>query len=273
MSAAILAEPAAVPSYDLLGVRVHALSIDELTDAVAAGVRSRRRLIIANHNLHSIYLHRRDEKLRAFYLRASLVHVDGMGLIFAARLLGLPLRRVHRVTYVDWVAPLLGAAAHRGWRVMSIGEHAGVAQRGAAVLRRRHPGLAFEAVPGFFDPAPDGDENQVVLRRIHEFAPDVLMVGMGMPRQEHWIHDNLSDLPPCVLLTAGAALAYAAGSVPTPPRWAGTMGIEWAFRLFAEPRRLWKRYLVEPWFVLAILMRELLDGATQRRGEWMGGDE
>lgn len=273
MSVSAVAVPTASRSYRLLGVRVNALSIDALTDAVAARVRAGERHIIANHNLHSIYLHRRDEKLRAFYRRASLVHVDGMGVIFAGRLLGLPLRRVHRVTYVDWIALLLATAAHRGWRVMFIGEQAGVAQRGAAVLRRRHPGLAFEAVPGFFDPAPDGDENRAVLRRVHEFAPDVLMVGMGMPRQEHWIHDNLFDLPPCVLLTAGAAIAYAAGSVPTPPRWAGTMGIEWAFRLIAEPGRLWKRYLVEPWSVLAILVRELFEGATQRRRDVMGGDE
>ena len=273
MSAAILAEPGAVPSYDLLGVRVHALSIDELTDAVAAGVRSGQRRIIAHHNLHSIYLHQRDAKLRAFFRRAYLVHVDGMSLIFAGRLLGLPLRREHRITYVDWTDPLLAAATSRGWRVMYVGERAGVAERGAAALRRRHPGLVFDTHHGFFDPATHGDENRAVLRRIHDFEPNVLMVGMGMPRQEHWVHDNLSQLPSCAVLTTGAAITYAAGTVPTPPRWAGTIGIEWAFRLFAEPRRLWKRYLVEPWSVLALLVRELFDGATQRRREWMGDDQ
>lgn len=263
MSAATIIEPAVARSYRLLGVRVNALSIEALTDAVGAGVRAGEPRIIANHNLHSIYLHQRDEKLRAFYQMASLVHVDGMSIIAAGRLLGLPLRRVHRVTYVDWTAPLLETAAHRGWRVMCLGERSDVARRGAAELRRRHPGLVFEAVPGFFDPTPAGDENRAVLRRIHAFAPHVLMVGMGMPRQEHWIFDNLSALPPCVVLTSGAAVAYAAGRVPTPPRWAGAIGLEWAFRLFAEPRRLWRRYLLEPWSVLVILARELFDGAAQ----------
>jgi N-acetylglucosaminyldiphosphoundecaprenol N-acetyl-beta-D-mannosaminyltransferase len=267
VSAVARAEPALVRSYRLLGVRVHALSIDALTEAVAAGVRAGEPRIIANHNLHSIYLHQHDEKLRAFYRRAHLVHIDGMSIIVAGRLLGLPLRREHRVTYVDWIDPLLAAAAGQGWRVLFIGEEAEVARRGAAALRVRHPGLVFEALQGFFDPSTEGDENQAVLRRIREFEPHVLMVGMGMPRQEHWIHDNLPAFPPCVLLTAGAAVGYAAGSVPTPPRWAGALCLEWAFRLVAEPRRLWRRYLVEPWSVLALLGRELILGTARRLRE------
>ncbi|HKE88937.1 MAG TPA: WecB/TagA/CpsF family glycosyltransferase [Gemmatimonadales bacterium] len=247
-----------VRSFRLLGVRVQALSVDALNNAVAAGVRSGERRIIANHNLHSVYLYRRDAKLRAFYDRANLVHVDGMAVILAARLLGLPLRREHRVTYVDWTDPLLAAANAQGWRVLYVGETAAVAERGAAALRRRHPGLVFEAQHGFFDAWVDGADNLAVLRRIHAFEPDVLMVGMGMPRQEHWIYDNLSGLPPCVILSAGAAISYAAGSVPTPPRWAGALCLEWAFRLAAEPRRLWRRYLLEPWSVLGLLLRDLL---------------
>jgi N-acetylglucosaminyldiphosphoundecaprenol N-acetyl-beta-D-mannosaminyltransferase len=265
VSAIAAAAPAVVRSYGLLGVRVHALSIDALTEAVAASVRSGEPRIIAHHNLHSIYLYQRDEKLRAFYRRAHLVHVDGMSIIFAGRLLGLPLLREHRVTYVDWTDPLLATATREGWRVIYVGERAGVAERGAAALRRRHPGLVFEAQHGFFDTSADGDENRAVLRRIRDFEPHLLMVGMGMPRQEHWIWDNIPRLPPCVMLTTGAAISYAAGSVPTPPRWAGVMCLEWAFRLAAEPRRLWRRYLLEPWSVLALLLRDLMAGSSGRR--------
>ncbi|HXJ29778.1 MAG TPA: WecB/TagA/CpsF family glycosyltransferase [Gemmatimonadales bacterium] len=229
-----------------------------LTAAVREGVRSGRRRIIANHNLHSIYLHQRDEKLRAFYARAHLVHVDGMSLILAARLLGLPLRREHRVTYVDWIDPLLATAAAERWRVLFLGSKAQAGFRGSAALRRRHPGLVLETLPGFFDATRDGAENRTVLRRIHAFEPQLLMVGMGMPRQEHWILDNLGRLPSCVVLTAGATVDYAAGAIPTPPRWAGRFGLEWWFRLIAEPRRLWKRYLLEPWFVLPLMATEFV---------------
>lgn len=271
MSASVAFSPVRHPlageptSYRLLGVRVHALSMEALTAGVVEGVRSGQRRIIANHNLHSVYLHRRDERFRAFYARAHLVHVDGMSLILAGRLLGLPLRREHRVTYVDWIDPLLATAAAAGWRVLFLGSAAQVGFRGSAALRRRHPGLVLETLPGFFDATRDGDANRAVLRRIHGFGPQLLMVGMGMPRQEHWILDNLGDLPACVVLTAGATVDYAAGAVPTPPRWAGRLGLEWAFRLVAEPRRLWKRYLLEPWSVLPLLAWELVAPPRRRR--------
>src|SRR5712691_3123804 len=118
-------------SYRLLGVRVHALSMEALTAAVVEGVRSGQRRIIANHNLHSICLHQRDQQFRAFYARAHLVHVDGMSLILAGRLLGLPLRREHRVTYVDWIDPLLATAAAERWRVLFLGSEVQVGFRGS----------------------------------------------------------------------------------------------------------------------------------------------
>jgi N-acetylglucosaminyldiphosphoundecaprenol N-acetyl-beta-D-mannosaminyltransferase len=259
-------------SYRLLGVRVHALSMEALTDAVAEGVRSGQRRIIANHNLHSIYLHQRDEKFRSFYKRARFVHVDGMSLILAARLLGLPLRPEHRVTYVDWIDPLLATAAAEGWRVLFLGSEAQVGSRGSAALRQRHPGLVLETLPGFFDATHEGEENRAVLRRIHAFGTQLLMVGMGMPRQEHWILDNLGDLPGCVVLTAGAAVDYAAGAIPTPPRWAGRLGLEWGFRLLAEPRRLWRRYLLEPWGVFPLLATELVAARWRQHPKSSGWD-
>jgi N-acetylglucosaminyldiphosphoundecaprenol N-acetyl-beta-D-mannosaminyltransferase len=84
------------------------------------------------------------------------------------------------------------------------------------------------------------------------------MVGMGMPRQEHWIVDNFELLGPVVVLPCGAAIDYVAGEIPTPPRWAGRCGLEWLYRLAAEPGRLWKRYLIEPWFVLLLMGRHWL---------------
>jgi exopolysaccharide biosynthesis WecB/TagA/CpsF family protein len=254
---------AAPQCYRLLGVSVHALTAEALSAAVVDGVEAREHRIIANHNLHSIYLHHRDDKFRAFYERAYLVHVDGMSLIFAGRILGIPLRHEHRITYVDWLDPLMATARDRAWRVLFVGSDEAVGARGVAELRRRHPGLMLDAIPGYFDPAPEGEANRLVLQRVRAFAPHLLMVGMGMPRQEHWILDNLERFPACVILTAGGAMGYPAGMVPTPPRWAGGIGLEWAFRLLAEPRRLWRRYLLEPWPVLGVLLRELVVGPRQ----------
>lgn len=184
-----------------------------------------------------------------------------MALVFLGKLLGLPLRREQRVTYVDWIDPLMAEAAQRGWRVFYLGSQPGIAERGAKILQEKFSGLQIATAHGYFDANPDSQENQAVLTAIKIYQPHVLMVGMSMPRQEHWVLDNLDSLCANVILPSGAAIDYIAGAVPTPPRWAGRLGLEWLFRLIAEPKRLGRRYLVEPWFVLRLL---LIEGFKQR---------
>jgi N-acetylglucosaminyldiphosphoundecaprenol N-acetyl-beta-D-mannosaminyltransferase len=239
----------------LLGVDVDAVTIDGLHALIAAAVEERRKWIIAHHNLHSIYLYQRDASMRDLYARARCVHIDGMSLVFLGRLLGLPLRREHRTTYVDWVRPLMTFAAERGFRVFFVGSRPGVAEHAAAVLRQEIPALQIDTAHGYIGTRADDEDTLQVLARIDRFRPDVLMVGMGMPRQEHWILANLERLPAHAILTSGACMDYIAGVVPTAPRWMGRLGLEWLFRLWLEPSRLWRRYLVEPWFIMAGLLR------------------
>lgn len=243
-------------SYNLLGVWVNALTIPELNALIAEAVDRSQRWIIANHNLHSIYLYHHDSKMRAFYAKADYIHVDGMALIFLGRLLGLSLKREHRVTYADWTDFLMAEAAQRDWRVFYLGSKPGVVEQGARILQERFPTLQIATAHGYFDARPHSKENQAVLEAINAYQPHVLMVGMSMPRQEHWMLENLDRLSGNAILPAGAAMDYIAGAVPTPPRWAGRCGLEWLFRLIAEPRRLGRRYLVEPWFLLKLFLAE-----------------
>jgi len=85
---------------------------------------------------------------------------------------------------------------------------------------------------------------------------------MGMPLQENWILDNLPDLEADVILPSGACFDYLAGEIPIPPRWMGRVGLEWLYRLGSEPRRLWRRYLVEPWFVAGLALKEFVGPRT-----------
>ena len=240
----------------LLGVSVDSATIADLNARIAEAVETGSRRVIGHHNLHSVYLYHRDERFRAFYRRTDCTHVDGMSLILAGRFLGLPLKRCHRVTYVDWLAPLVEEAARHQWRIFYLGSREGVADRGAEVLRTRFPGIQIATAHGYFDTRPDSAENLAVLEQINRFQPNILFVGMGMPRQEYWVTDNLDRLRVNAILTSGAAIDYVAGEIPTPPRWAGQLSLEWLFRLVAEPRRLWWRYLVEPWFVLPVFLQE-----------------
>jgi N-acetylglucosaminyldiphosphoundecaprenol N-acetyl-beta-D-mannosaminyltransferase len=249
-----------IGTYELLGVRVTPMPALTLYGVIEGAIESGRRCVIGNHNLHSVYLFHRDAKMRRYYELADYVFVDGMPLIWTGRALGMPLRRDQRITSVDWLPPLLRRAAGRGWRVMLLGSRPGVALRAAERLRREYPGLEIAAEHGYFDAAPDSREDAEVFARIEAFDPHVLCVCMGMPRQEHWILDHHARLGPGVTLSLGAFMDYLTGEVPVPPRWMGRVGLEWAFRLVSSPRRVWRRYLVEPWVLLPYLVRELRAG-------------
>jgi N-acetylglucosaminyldiphosphoundecaprenol N-acetyl-beta-D-mannosaminyltransferase len=245
-------------TYSLLQTRVDALTVEDLHAHIADSIRNGNRRIVASHNLHSVYLQRTDAKLRSFYERADYIRIDGMAIVLLGRFLGLPLRREHRVTYVDWLPLFLAEAARAGWRVFYLGSRPGVAESAAGILRTRFPGLQIAIAHGYFDARVNSPENHNVVEAINAFCPHVLMVGMGMPRQQHWVLENHERLCVNVISTSGAALDYVAGEIPTPPRWAGRIGLEWLFRLVAEPRRLAGRYLVEPWYIVPLLVKELL---------------
>lgn len=244
--------PSPVPTYEMLGCTLHGLTREQLTDLVETEVLAQRLSVVANHNLHSLYCYQKDVKIQEFFQRSRYVHVDGMSVVLLGRLLGHSIERSARVTYVDWLPLLMERANERGWRLFYLGSKPGVAERGVERLTATYPRVTMAYAHGYFDFA--GEENQNILERIRSFVPHLVLVGMGMPRQEHWILGNLEDLPPSVVLPCGAAIDYFAGAIRTPPRWAGRWGLEWLFRLFAEPGRLWRRYLVEPWLLSALLV-------------------
>lgn len=233
--------------YEFLNVPVQLWTESALTDWASRAARSTHCHTIANVNLHSLHLAQKRGPLRECLCTADAVHIDGMPVIALCRMLGIPARREHRVTYIDWLRRLFEVAAQEHLRVFFLGSKPGVGERAGDILRRRYAGLLFESHHGYFDAAPDAQDNLGVLEHIHRFDADLLLVGMGMPRQEQWILENRERLPGGVCLPCGAALDYVAGVVPKPPRWTGRLGVEWLFRLLVEPRRLAHRYLIEPW--------------------------
>lgn len=248
----------------LLGVDVDPVTIEYLIERSRAAILSGEKIVIANHNLHSVYLYHHVPRLREFYRSADVVHVDGMPLIFWARILGHRVSRSQRVTYVDLIRPLIAEAWREGWRVFYLGGKEGVAERAALLLRQDYPGLVIRTHHGYFD-EEDQAANRAILDAIADFSPQLLFVGMGMPRQELWILHNLQDIQANVIFTAGACFDYIAGELSTPPRWMGRVGLEWLYRLGTEPRRLWRRYLVEPWSLLPLVVEDIARTLRLRR--------
>ena len=180
-----------------------------------------------------------------------------MAIVALARLYGHHVNRDQRVTYADWTGPLIEAAVKNEWRVFYLGSTPRIAPKAAAQLRQQYAGLRIRSLHGYFDSTSKSRENENVLRAIEAYKPHVLIVGMGMPKQELWIQENFSRISANVILPSGAAMDYVAGAISTPPRWAGGVCLEWLFRLISEPKRLWVRYLVEPWCILPLLARDL----------------
>jgi N-acetylglucosaminyldiphosphoundecaprenol N-acetyl-beta-D-mannosaminyltransferase len=249
----------------LLGQIMDMVRAEEVLHFVVGHVALGKRAIVANHNAHSLYLLRENAELQAFYDRADLVEADSRPLLMWARLTGRNSRAFHRCTYLDWREDFWEIAAAHRWRVFYLGGAPGVAEKAAGVIRKARPSATIAVRDGFFDMTSGSVEARSVLDDISAFAPHVLMVGMGMPRQEIWIHRNYDALPPCVVLPVGAAFDYEAGVQRAAPRWMGRVGVEWLFRLVADPRRLFRRYCVEPWRLLGLLVDDAVASARSRR--------
>lgn len=261
--------PAEPHTYEMLGVRFNLVDTPELLSAIERAVDSGERRVVGGHNLHSVYLYHRDPRMRRFYAESRVTFLDGMPLVWLARLLGYPSSRSHRHAPIDWMPSLLERASQRGWRVFFLGSLPDIEARAAQVFRSRFPRLQLQTHHGYFDPTPGSAENEAVLARIEAFQPHIVCVCMGMPRQEQWIVDNLERLPRAAIFDLGALMDLFAGALPIPPRWIGRAGLEWLYRLCSHPRRVWRRYLVEPWFLLPHLARDLVRSrrAPAVRGE------
>lgn len=238
-----------------LNTYVDTVDWPKLQDIIERAIEERRSITVLHHNLHSLYLLRSIPELREAYNAADFVYADGMGVVLVARLLGQPVSRHHRMTCVDYLIPLLRTASRLDWRVFFLGATPESLRRGLQRIRDDVPGLSLDGYHGHFD---SSQENPSVLERINATESDLLLVGMGMPRQELWLTKWRSGINSRVVISVGGCLDYSSGVTRTPPRWASRMGFEWLSRLIAEPGRLWKRYLVEPWVVLSDVLRARL---------------
>jgi N-acetylglucosaminyldiphosphoundecaprenol N-acetyl-beta-D-mannosaminyltransferase len=197
--------------------------------------------------------------MKAAYERVSLSLVDGMPLVWAARVLGRPVPE--QVSGSDLVMPLLERAAERRWRVCFFGGAEGVGAKARDRLRETLPALQVVGVeaPRVDVDAP-AEERDGLLAPIVAMKPDIILVALGAPKQEIWIDRNRDALRPAVLLGIGASLDFIAGTIPRAPRWMSRAGLEWLFRLSREPRRLAYRYLVRDPRFLRILARRMARG-------------
>ncbi|MCB1277596.1 WecB/TagA/CpsF family glycosyltransferase [Prosthecobacter sp.] len=209
-------------------------------------------------NAHTLELTTEDPEYRKIVQEAAIVMNDGIGVSLAAKIVGgrsFPAN----LNGTDLTPLILKMAAEQGWRVFLLGGVPGVAEKAAAKFVADNPTLEISGThAGFFKE----EELDNLLQRIRDARTDVLIVGMGNPVQERWLACNQARAGARLGVGVGAFLDFSAGMFPRAPLWVQKIKLEWLYRMSREPRRLWKRYLIEgPLFLIHVVQ----DAVKQRR--------
>jgi len=236
---------------ELFGVTVETDPPPQLLRRIIAHAERGERLTVSYVNAHVLNESRSNPELRRALQACDLVYCDGYGVRLAARLIGL--RVPYRMTGADWIWGVAALCQQSGRSLYLLGSDPGASAKAADTLRRWYPRLDVRGTHhGYFGLGSEHSER--VVEHIAEHEPDVLLVGMGTPAQELWVHENRDRLEVPVVWTVGALFDYVAGRVPRAPHWIADNGFEWIFRLAVEPGRMWRRYLLgNPAFLYRVL--------------------
>ena len=244
-----------VPAIEILGVPIACLdagsALNEIENLYAAPAPA----TAFYANAHALNLASVDGGFRKLLRDADLVLNDGAGVALAARMNGKSFPE--NLNGSDFNPLILKRAAERGWRVFFFGARPGVAKRAAENLAGRIRGLE---VVGTEHGYPSEDEREQVVERVRASGAGLVMVALGNPLQELWLHEHLEATGARLGVGVGAFFDFAAGVVPRAPRWMNRAGIEWVYRLAREPARLSRRYLIGNPLFLMRSARQRLSG-------------
>lgn len=249
---------------ELLGMPFDVVTFEQTLELLMKLSRGDRPTYIVTANVDHVVRFVREPSVRALYTKADLVVADGTPVIWASRFLGTPLP--HRVAGSDLTPALCARAAEEGRSLFFLGGAPGSADAAAEVLRRRHPKLN---IVGTFCPdyGFEKDEGKLAetVRVVREAKPDILLVGLGSPKQENWIVAHKDACGAKLSIGVGVTFSFIAGHVKRAPRWMQRLGLEWAHRLMQEPGRLWRRYLIEDTAFVGMVLKCYLFGTPSAR--------
>jgi exopolysaccharide biosynthesis WecB/TagA/CpsF family protein len=242
--------PPAYPRVNIAGVPIDTVDMAEARRRLRTALAGTSLFQVSTVNLDFLVRAQTDAETRRIFETSHLNVADGAPVVWLGRLLGADMSE--RVAGADLVPAVLGDAAKMGSRVFLLGGENGVAAEAAARMLERFPGLV---IAGTFEPpraAIEDMDNAEIVERISEARPDLLLVGLGHPKQERWIDMHREVLPVAVAIGVGCVLELIAGRSRRAPRWMQSAGLEWAYRLGREPRRLFSRYLTDAAWLIPI---------------------
>jgi N-acetylglucosaminyldiphosphoundecaprenol N-acetyl-beta-D-mannosaminyltransferase len=242
--ASALGDPAWRPTARLMGLELDALTERQVLDRIFASLDWGRGGWVITCNLEILRQHAADPALRPLFAEADLVVADGMPLVWASRVARDPVPE--RVAGSDLIFPLCGMAALGRRSVFFLGGNPGTADAAARVLSRRYPGLEVAGTmcpPWGFEREPA--RIQEIRGRLREAKPDLVLVCLGAPKQEHLIRLLRHDLPGAWFFGLGISFGFVSGEVRRAPLHLQNLGLEWLHRMAQEPERLVRRYVVD----------------------------
>jgi len=247
--------------FELFGVQLTVAGVESAVRALLDLPRSGARARVHFCNVNSLVMAQSDAGLRQVFESPAIVFTDGMPLVWLARLHGCD---DERVSGPDVMESVIDAGREHGYRHFFYGGDPGVPEALVAALSKRFPGFQ---ISGTYSPPfrlLTEAEDAAVVEMINDARPDFLWVGLGSPKQETWLFEHRDRLTVPVMLAVGAAFNFHSGRVRRAPRWMQQLGLEWAYRLLSEPRRLWRRYASTNFRFAAMVAGRWL------RGPWAG---
>lgn len=227
-------------------------AILEIDRMITAGEKT----YVVTPNLDHVVKLEADADFERCYNKAGLVLADGNPLVWASKLLGTPLKAL--VTGSDLFPALCAHAAAKGYRMFFLGGLEGVGQKAADELKKQYPQINIVGVyspPFGFD--KNKAENEKIISMINAVKPHLLFVGVGAPKQEKWMYNNIDQLDINVALGIGASFDFVAGTIKRAPAAFRKMGMEWFWRFSNEPRRLFRRYFIDSAAFVPIIYKQM----------------
>lgn len=238
----------------LLNTEIDNISMEEALDRIDAMVQERKPAYVVTPNLDHIVTIERDAYFREAYAHADLILADGKPLLWIAKARKTPIRE--KISGSDLFPRLAELAANKGYTMFFLGAGEGIAAQAAEKLKKQYPGLH---VVGCYAPPVgfehDKDAIRMILDGVRATNPDILIVGLGTPKQEKFLYRYYKQMGVPVSLGLGASFDFVAGNRKRAPRWMSEHGLEWLYRTLQEPRRLAGRYIKDAVCILPILIK------------------
>ena len=237
-----------------MNTEIDNLTMTEALDDIDSFIKNKKNAYVVTPNVDHIVQLEYDKELAEVYKNADLILCDGKPLVWISKFYGTPIKE--KISGSDMFPLLCDRAAKEGYSIFLLGGKEGVAKKAASNLQKRYTGLK---IAGYYSPSfgfeKNKDELNKTLEIVKKAKPDILIVGLGAPKQEKFIYHYKNQLQVPVSLGLGASIDFEAGNVKRAPKWMSNHGLEWLYRITQDPKRLAKRYLVDDRKIFKLVLK------------------